>query len=766
MNRRSLARLARMDAAEIRWRGIVTARRLLDRGRARVLDSRWTRDALQPALAATAGLAAVRAALSSRDWNGAHRELSRHFGGAPRRFTIGPGSRTALAARIRDEFPAAASDAAARADRILGGAYDLLGYRALRFTVPSPPGAPVRTDWHVDPVHSRQTPRTFWSTVPYLDPAFGDHKIIWELNRHQHWLALGRAHWLTGSAAYRDGCVAELESWLAANPPLIGVNWASMLEIAFRSISWVWAINFFADPQADDASPWLVDLLAALDRQLAHVERNLSHYFSPNTHLLGEALALYVTGQAVPELAASERRASLGRRILLQEIDRQIAADGGHCERSTHYHRYALDFYSMALIVARNTGDEAAAPFADAVRRLGYAARLLTDANGRMPHIGDDDGGMLTPMTGRDADDLRDSLAVAAALVDRPEFRIDGEPEEALWLLDAESAVRSPRAASRHPQFPIRPIESAALPDTGYYVSRSPSGDHVVIDGGPHGYQNAGHAHADALSLTFASRGVPLLIDPGTACYTIDAAVRDRMRSTSMHNTVTIDDRPQSDPAGPFHWSRVANTRVRTWRTAEEFDYFDGSHDGYGAIEHRRRVLVRHGDLIVVADFVGGTGMHTAAAHWHLDPRWTVESRPRAAAFVLGDGCRGRRVGLTVPSGIVDVIRGDAGTALGWCSPAYGRMERTTTVRVTQSGLAPFWMVSVFDLDENNPVADVAWALAQAKRGAHASAAAIRITRASSVDHARFGAPADAAQPFEFHRDFIEDRTCAALQVS
>ncbi len=39
-----------------------------------------------------------------------------------------------------------------------------------------------------------------------------------------------------------------------------------------------------------------------------------------------------------------------GRRILLQEIDRQILADGGHAERSTHYQRYTLDFYLLALL--------------------------------------------------------------------------------------------------------------------------------------------------------------------------------------------------------------------------------------------------------------------------------------------------------------------------------------------------------------------------------------------------------------------------------
>src|SRR5439155_11720169 len=191
------------------------------------------------------------------------------------------------------------------------------------------------------------------------------------------------------------------------NPPLVGINWASMLELALRSLSWIWAVHFFGDPAEDDSTAWIVDLLLGIDTQLAHVERNLSYYFSPNTHVLGEALALYVAGRALPELAASRRREALGRRILLNEIDRQIAADGGHAERSTHYHRYALDFYALALIVARLTHDEVRDRFQDVVGRLGFAARLLADDRGHVPHIGDDDGGALLTMTGRAPDDLR-----------------------------------------------------------------------------------------------------------------------------------------------------------------------------------------------------------------------------------------------------------------------------------------------------------------------------------------------------------------------
>ncbi len=137
-----------------------------------------------------------------------------------------------------------------------------------------------------------------------------------------------------------------------------GINWASMLELALRSLSWIWALELFVEPAAGgdrattqpiDAQPWLVDLLLGLDRQLHLVEQNLSTYFSPNTHLLGEALALYVAGRTLPELRRAPAWAELGRRILIEEMSRQISPDGGHVERSFHYHRYTLDFYLLAL---------------------------------------------------------------------------------------------------------------------------------------------------------------------------------------------------------------------------------------------------------------------------------------------------------------------------------------------------------------------------------------------------------------------------------
>ena len=271
---------------------------------------------------------------------------------------------------------------------------------------------------------------------------------------------------------------------------------------------------------------------------------------------------------------------------------------------------------------------------------------------------------------------------------------------------------------------------SIALPDTGYYISRSASGEHIVIDGGPHGYLNGGHAHADALSLTMSVGGVPMLIDPGTGSYTVDCDLRDRMRSTALHNTLVLDGRSQSTPHGPFAWGNTADARVLRWRTNHAFDYFEGAHDGYSPAEHRRHVLVLHGDLVVVADLIRGPGSHNAAVHWHIDPKWIVRESGQRVELTSDNQC----CDLVVPSGVVERFVGDAESGLGWHAPLYGRINPSTTIRVSAGSNAPFWIVSVFGLDPLNRVKSAEFLTIEAAAGSLDHAVGIRIAREKSID--------------------------------
>jgi hypothetical protein len=687
---KALQRIRGMSGAELSWRAQTTARTLAQSAAVRVRPPRWERQRVAEVLSPSLLDPPCRAAIARGDWQYLQDALARRILGRPSRFVLDPAAARDVTAAVVTRWPDAPADAAARADHILKGCYDVLGYRGLEF------GSPAHAvDWHFDPVHNRRAPRIAWSNVPYLDPAFGDHKIIWELNRHQHWIQLGRAFWLTGDQRYADGIIRLLESWLAANPPLMGINWASMLEIGFRSISWTWALHaLLGNHEGGDlrgSSPWLVDILLALDRQLKHVEQNLSYYFSPNTHLTGEALALYVVGSALPELAASSRWIATGRRVLLAEIDRQILADGGHAERSMHYQRYMLDFYLLALNTAVQTGDaDAIPPLRDAATRLAEFTRSMADEHGHLPLIGDDDGGMLWPIAGRECQDVRDSLALAAMATTRPELTAWGVPEEPFWIAGRMAVDRAP-ALEHHPR-DRRGVPSHTFRDTGYIVVRDTAGGHAVLDAGMHGYMNGGHAHADALALTLRLGNRPFLVDPGTATYTMDPRLRDRMRSSMNHNTVVIDGRSQSIPAGPFHWQTRTDARIGCVRHNPAFHWVEATHDAYAPLMHRRSLLRAGTTGWLVIDEILGEGRHLATAHWHFDPAWMLK------ADVPGRMCarhlEGELAWLLHDGGDTRLVHGDEESGLGWFAPTYGTLLPTWAALVTRHVLAPAALVT------------------------------------------------------------------------
>jgi hypothetical protein len=693
-------RLRRMTGAEVSWRLRTLARREGQRVRCRLQQPRWERADIRAALSPALVGDAMDRMIRRRDWAAVDAELRRIISMRPARFVLDPRDAEATRRVIAEWWPGAADAARQRADRIVRGEFDLLGYRGLRFDEHD-----GRIDWHLDPVHRRRMPLRFWAAVPYLDARFGDHKIIWELNRHQYWLALGRAWWLTGDRRYRDAVLRHLESWLRANPPFVGVNWASMLELGFRAMSWTWALHFLLGAPADaahrdvavasasgpTADTWFVDLLVGLDRQLTHVAQNLSYYFSPNTHLTGEALALYVVGAALPELKRSAEWVRTGRAVLLAEIGRQIGADGGHAERSTHYHRYTLDFYLLALLTARRIGDTAAAArFEETATRLASFMAAMVDAAGRFPLIGDDDGGMLWPITGRDSCDARDSLALAAVALDRTDLAPWGLQEEVVWIAGSRAAASSDKAAVV--SMPPPRCTTTVLDDTGYVAIRDRDGGHLVFDVGAHGYLNGGHAHADALAVTMGVFGRPLLIDPGTSTYTMNPALRDRMRSSASHNTLTIDGRSSSIAAGPFHWASRADAQLHTSRGNARFAWAEATHAGYAGLVHRRSIVHGDGSGWLIVDEVLGRDRHRADTHWHFDPAWRVTCD--GLGCLHAEGPDGKRAWVLHDRGALWLGCGDEETGLGWCAPAYGLLMPTAAARVTRIATAPFDMVT------------------------------------------------------------------------
>lgn len=526
-----------------------------------------------------------------------------------------------LCSLMRELFPQETSDLISRAERICQHRFDLLGYQDLDY------GPEI--NWHADQVHGKVALKKPWFQIRFLDFAeVGDSKITWELNRHQHLVTLARAYRLSGQEKFAAEIFQQWNHWHRENPYPMGINWASSLEVAFRSLSWLWVYYLMSGSAAMPAG-FRADLIRKLAVAGRHIETYLSTYFSPNTHLLGEGVALFFIGTLCPGLQHARQWQNRGWAIVRQEAERQVRDDGFHFEESTYYHVYALDFFLHAAVLASLNGIAIPAEFERTLERMCEVLYVLGRA-GPIPSLGDDDGGRLFDPWRNRAEHLLDPLATGAVLFGRGDFKsvAGGLREETLWLL-GEAGV------SEFNRLPAQPAanNSTEFKSSGLYVM----GDkdlkrQLVIDAGPQGAHTAGHGDADALSVTANMNGHAVLIDSGTFEYVGEnLAARNRFRGTKAHNTLVVDGLDQSEPKGPFSWVTLPNVRAERWIKGETFDFFVGSHDGYTRLPqpvvHRRFVFSYKSRFWLIRDQVLGKGKHQIDLFWHIDPQFSATEK-------------------------------------------------------------------------------------------------------------------------------------------
>lgn len=567
-----------------------------------------------------------------------------------------------------------------QADNICGHRFDLLGYKDLDY------GPEV--DWHLDRVHGKRAPLIPWFQIPFLEfAAVGDHKVTWELNRHQHLVTLAKAWLLSSDPKFLDELRRQFRSWVKANPYPLGINWGSTLEIAFRSLSWIWVDHLLTE--APGHAEFRADLLPQLAFHGRYIERYLSTYFSPNTHLLGEAVAMFFMGTLYPEFTAADRWQQSGWNIVVREAQRQVRPDGVYFEQSLYYHVYALDFFLYARLLAAHNGLQIPAEFDATLRRMLDVVQALSQA-GPPEGFGDDDGGRLFNPRRNHTEHMTDPLAIGSVLYDRNHFPAARLTEESIYLFGQQAVTTLLHTSADHD------LRSAAFPDGGVYVlaDSQPHPYELVLDAGPQGVGRCGHGHADALSLRLTMDGQRWLVDSGSGVYiAADSADRNAFRGTAAHNTMRVDGMDQAATGDPFSWTEIPTTRVDNWKTGATFTYFTGSHDGYARladpVTHSRSVVRIDGGPCLVRDLALGKQEHDLEVHWHFAPDLQVQRLDTANLRVSGpgggssvtsvlDSAQGPSLHFTLPEGTpwkLDPTR-------GLISPAYGSSQPAPVVRV------------------------------------------------------------------------------------
>ncbi|MEP9415048.1 alginate lyase family protein [Gordonia sp. VNQ95] len=656
-------RLRSMSPAEIGWRVVTTAR-------------------------SRSPLPTRPARLTAQEWGAAHAAFR---AGHNRPILLD----RARAQRIAREHPRDTAALIAAADDAVALRFGWFGYPTAQLATP--------VDWNHDPVADVTWPSIAASRIDHRT-AGGDVKWIWELNRLQHLPWLAQAWLITGDDVYANAAFAQLDSWIAQNPPGTGIAWRGGFEAGVRAISVAIALQGLREsPQfTEDRFVAAAGILAA-SAQRCWAGRSL--FSSANNHLIGEMAGLATVALILPDLPDAQRWERNAVRTLITHANRQILPDGSGAEQAVGYQIFTAE---LLLVVARLIAlrDGTAPPaLTDAIGRSTRFLAATVGTGDPAPRYGDDDEGFALRLDAEPTRTVRSHLAIVGrALGDRTLTRRGTESLTGAWLAD-------PHAPHSETTVP----DSFHAPDAGLVVLRS-GRRRLTMDVGPLGFLSiAAHGHADALSITLADDGREIITDPGAGSYYGTPQRRTVHRGTRVHATVTVDGADQSVIGGPFLWNDHAAVRIRS--VDLEAGIVDAEHDGYQRLSQpvtHRRWLIAAPDRpeIVVVDLLTGTGSHRATVSWPLAPSIHADTvaatdgdETGAAAATLTDP-RDRQAGThhlvtaaTTPLR-TEVHRGDPASHLGWWSERLEKAIPATLLGMSGHAELPIAMVSVLTPDE------------------------------------------------------------------
>jgi len=476
------------------------------------------------------------------------------------RFFFSPSQRAEMLQLIGQHLPDMVPEVLARAEKLLDHQFSFLGVEVKYED---------EIDWCADPVSRQRWPMKFYADLKFYGRQHGnrqlpgDVKYVWELNRHQHFVVLGKAHWMTRDERYAVELFAQINSWIDQNPYLRGINWTSALEVALRSLSWTWAYFYCLEAKSFDARTHAA-LLRMLQLHGRYINHHLSFYTSPYNHLIGEATALFILGTLFQEFKEASAWRQRGWTILQAEISKQFHVDGISKEQAISYHHFTLGLYLLASILAQRNNVSIPAPMRQQLERALEFSMFSIQPDGRHPMIGDNDDARSIAFGARPAWDFRDLLAVGAVLFGRGDLKqLAGQYDEAcLWLLGPSSCRQFHALDSHAPE-----ARTKLFPESGYTVFRNGWGagdQYLIFDAGHHSdglhpddTVSTAHGHADYLAFSLCAHGVPLLVDAGMLTYNGDRKWQNYFRSGMAHNTITVDGRSACELAGRLGYQNV-----------------------------------------------------------------------------------------------------------------------------------------------------------------------------------------------------------------
>lgn len=447
----------------------------------------------------------------------------------------------------------------------------------------------------------------------------GDIQFVWNLNRHQHFLDLGKAYWYTGEHEFVQEFITEITTWIDQNPYRQGVNWVDIHEIALRGIFWMIGAMFFFSSEAVDEAFFcrFYQYLLLHGHMVYDLLLSALKVLEP-LHIVSSAAFLYMLGTVFPEYGQSKTWSKFGWE-LLQWNTKSLVLDE-ILQESLAALVSTIELYCLTLIVRRNHRFLIPQKVIEGLTTMLNQLSLFMKPNGTLTRMGEHAPVQLLRGMYTQRDDVRYLFAMAAALLKNESFKSLGETfeESLLWFFgsdgwqDFENLSAPPREQHSYlaPNGSYAVMRSGWTPDSGYCIiannTLKTKRRHLL-------------PHSDLLSVEVYANQHEILIDAGPYALQEEDEWTQYFSSVAAHNGVTVDR---------VKHLNFADHHVRgefdQWISTVAFDFLSGYHTGFEDLEqpvtHRRSIFYWKPSYWIICDVLTGQGQHFYDQYFHFAP--------------------------------------------------------------------------------------------------------------------------------------------------
>lgn len=452
--------------------------------------------------------------------------------------------------------------------------------------------------WNKDYLHKFSWKNKYYKKIKAVDISYkADVKLPWELSRMQQLVILGEAYNISNDEKYTKEFIEQLNSWIKENPYKMSVNWTCAMEVAIRAVNIITALELFEE--SDLLTESFKELInGVLYKHGSFIYENLEIVEGvKSNHYLADICGLFWVGMYFNEYNEETKRwLEFGYNELEIEILNETNKDGTSYEGSTSYHKLVTEMFLFSAIFAKKNEYYLSKKFNDRLKLMVEFLESISKSDYTIPLFGDNDDGrfiILENYYSNKKYSIKYLIALAKGYFSYKDLNLN---------IDSFKFIYGKKVFKKEFNF----IRKKSYEYGGYYILNNERINMMVRCGELSFRGQGAHSHNDQLSFVLSVDGNDIFIDPGSYVYTSNYDLRNKFRSTLMHNTVMIDNIEQNE----IDFENLFALKERTYskKLFLNDSKFIGAHEGYKStygLTHKREINISANEINIVDEILG-----------------------------------------------------------------------------------------------------------------------------------------------------------------